>query len=386
VVSDCRLLVLGTADWDSPIATNQHYVVRELARTQSVLYSESIGLRRPTLSSADLRRVARRMHVAHTDNAPQREVPERVTIVTPRVIPLHTAATRKINRGLLRSAARPWLKGTPPRILWTYSPVTYGLEDEAEFAVYHCVDLLGAIEGIDRATIDAAERILAAKGVRAIGSSRTVVAHLRDVGFGQVDYWPNVADTSMIVAERPVAAARVRRAIFAGKITGDKVDYDLLHAVLEAGMPLVIAGPVGRDSDRVALDLLVQSGAEYLGHLEFGQLAREYWKSQVGLIPYPVNAYTAGVSPLKLYEYLAAGLHVVSTPLPEIQDDPPNGVTVSADADHFASAAATSLFSEQDAAERISTAHGHSWDARGDVARALLVSALDQPLSTDSSL
>jgi len=38
----------------------------------------------------------------------------------------------------------------------------------------------------------------------------------------------------------------------------------------------------------------------------------------VGLIPFKVNALTKSVNPIKLREYLAAGLPVVSTPLPEV--------------------------------------------------------------------
>ena len=38
----------------------------------------------------------------------------------------------------------------------------------------------------------------------------------------------------------------------------------------------------------------------------------------VGLIPFRMNELTLRVNPLKLREYLAAGLPVVSTPLPEV--------------------------------------------------------------------
>ena len=38
----------------------------------------------------------------------------------------------------------------------------------------------------------------------------------------------------------------------------------------------------------------------------------------VGVIPFRMNALTVRVNPIKLREYLAAGLPVVSTPLPEV--------------------------------------------------------------------
>ncbi len=39
----------------------------------------------------------------------------------------------------------------------------------------------------------------------------------------------------------------------------------------------------------------------------------------MGIIPFVVNALTVNVNPIKLREYLAAGLPVVSTRLPEIE-------------------------------------------------------------------
>ena len=42
--------------------------------------------------------------------------------------------------------------------------------------------------------------------------------------------------------------------------------------------------------------------------LREADLAREVGRSTVGLIPYQVNDHTAGVFPMKVYEYLAAGL------------------------------------------------------------------------------
>ena len=44
------VLILGTAEWNAPIATNQHYVTRELARAFDILFAEGVGTRRPSLS------------------------------------------------------------------------------------------------------------------------------------------------------------------------------------------------------------------------------------------------------------------------------------------------------------------------------------------------
>ncbi len=44
--------------------------------------------------------------------------------------------------------------------------------------------------------------------------------------------------------------------------------------------------------------------------------------ADAGLIPYARNALTESIFPMKVYEYLAAGLPVVATPLPALAGVP----------------------------------------------------------------
>ena len=144
-------MVLGTAEWDAPIATNQHYVTRELATVANVDFVESLGLRRPRLTRADLTRMAHRVRKsAGTATASgRRSLPDSVRIVSPIVVPIHRSPTRAVNRALLRRATAGWRGSSRPRVLWTFTPVTYGLETEADIVIYHCVDLLATFPGID---------------------------------------------------------------------------------------------------------------------------------------------------------------------------------------------------------------------------------------------
>ena len=55
-----------------------------------------------------------------------------------------------------------------------------------------------------------------------------------------------------------------------------------------------------------------------------------------GIIPYAINPLTSSVFPMKVYEYLAAGLPVVATPLPAL--DGVEDVVTAADAEAMAAA------------------------------------------------
>ena len=93
----------------------------------------------------------------------------------------------------------------------------------------------------------------------------------------------------------------------------------------------------------------------------------------VGIIPFRVNTLTVRANPLKLREYLAAGLPVVSTPLPEVARY--NGLVGLADSvEGFLAAieAALGQRSEAMARRRVEAMQDESWAARVEEISALI--------------
>ncbi|WP_203011037.1 glycosyltransferase [Rhodococcus ruber] len=117
------------------------------------------------------------------------------------------------------------------------------------------------------------------------------------------------------------AVERRPKAIFAGNLTPQKVDFVLLQNLADSGVELAIAGPRDVDGTKGGTQvdaLLRHRNVHYLGNLGPAALANALNSATVGLIPYVSNGYTNGVFPMKVYEYLAAGLAVVATPLPSL--------------------------------------------------------------------
>lgn len=373
-----HVLVLGTADWNQAIATNQHFMTRELAKAADVTFVESIGLRRPTLSTRDVRRAVQRLRGGSSTGAPRRSIPASVQIVSPKVIPIHTGVTRGLNSSLLQLSVSQWISSSARKVLWAYSPLTYGLEKFADAVVYHCVDLLREVDGIDERLIDLAETNLSRFANAAVASSPLVFDHLCSIGFRDPVLWENVADVSLISQRRPAEVHRARgRAVFAGNLSVTKVDFDLLASVIAAGWDLQIAGPIAEGGGKGAaqeVERLVSLGATYRGLLSPEQLSDLYWTAEVGLIPYVINSYTRGVSPLKTYEYLAAGLRIVSTAVPSVRAHLGDVLVADTAAGFLLELGAPGLDSSQGPrdAERAALAEAHSWVGRGSEARALL--------------
>jgi glycosyltransferase involved in cell wall biosynthesis len=85
----------------------------------------------------------------------------------------------------------------------------------------------------------------------------------------------------------------------------------------------------------------------------------------VGLIPFLVNPLTLATNPIKLYEYFACGMPVVSTALPEVASYAPLAY-LAGSAEEFARQVSAAL-AEQDPerrAARRQVAQQESWETR----------------------
>lgn len=113
-----------------------------------------------------------------------------------------------------------------------------------------------------------------------------------------------------------------------------RIDHDLLDRVAgDGGVRVVVAGPAtGATATR-----LRTSAVEWIGPVEPALVPGLLRRAAVGLLPHTVDAFTKSMDPMKLLEYLAAGLPVVSTPVPIAPDLQPD-VVIAPDDASFAAA------------------------------------------------
>jgi glycosyltransferase involved in cell wall biosynthesis len=369
-----QIVCVGFADWETDLWTNQHHLMSRLARENGVLFVESLGLRRPQLAGRDLTRIARRLR---RGLAPPRAT-DGLHVLSPLVAPLHGhARVRALNRALLRvqvrRAARALGIGRP--ILWAYVPQAEALLDtlRPELVVYHCVDDIAAQTGVDEPSFRAAERRFAARADLVLASAPALAARMRELS-GNVVYAPNVADTALfaqaltpIPADPAVAALPRPRILFTGAIVAKKLDVPLLVALARARpeWSLVLVGPVGVGDPGTDIGALrAEPNIHLLGARGYRQLPAVLHAADAGLIPYARNALTASVFPMKVYEYLAAGLPVVATPLPALAEV--GEVATAPDAEDIARLLEEAIAADSPArrTERSRTAAAHSWERR----------------------
>ena len=372
------IVCVSTADWDAPLWTNKQHLMSRLGEAgERVLYLDSLGLRAPTTSSSDLLRMARRVRAWRPTALP---VAPGVLRDSPLVIPKHgDPRIRRINAALLRARLRRnerrhRLHGA---IIWAYAPPALDLLDRRRHRglVYHCVDDVAAFPGVDAEAFRAGELRLIREADVCIGSSRPLVAHLERSGAKRVLYWPNPADTGAYAAA-PRHARRQGEPVtlgFVGAVQEHKVDTELVAGVarLRPDWRIRLIGPVGEGLGRTAIDGSVFPGnVELAGHMPRERLPEAMSGFDVGLIPYRLNTYTHGVFPMKVFEYLSAGLPVVSTSLPSLVGEVEH-VRFADTAEAFVAQVEQALGEDgRDARQHYAAAF--SWEHRVEQARRLL--------------
>jgi glycosyltransferase involved in cell wall biosynthesis len=376
------IVCVGFADWDTELRTNQHHLMSRLARDNRVLFVESVGLRRPSLSSRDLRRIARRLI---RGLQPPREL-DGVHVLSPLVIPLHRyAAVRAINSRLL-----PWLVRRAARrlgmtrpLLWAYVPQAEVLIDalQPSSVIYHCVDNMAAQKGIDAASFSASEARFAASADFVFASSVPLAERLGQVS-SHVATMTNVADTELFsralnggAVDPAIEQLPAPRIVFTGAIVTTKLDFDLLVALARARpeWSFALVGPIGPGDPNADVSALRREpNMHLLGKRRYQDLPDVLRGADAALIPYALNELTSSIFPMKVYEYLAAGLPVVATPLPSL--DGVEGVVTAADAEAAAARLDELLAADgpELRAARSTLAARHSWESRlEEIAEAL---------------
>lgn len=135
------------------------------------------------------------------------------------------------------------------------------------------------------------------------------------LGVDEVHVVPNGVHLASY-AGAPEAPAGLPAGPFAAYVGSvqSRVDVALLAELVRRvpDLPVVVAGP----ADGPTAAALAEAGVRWFGPLPVGQVPGLLRRAVVGLVPHRVDAFTESMDPMKVLEYLAAGLPVVATQVP----------------------------------------------------------------------
>jgi glycosyltransferase involved in cell wall biosynthesis len=364
-------------DWSGDPLSKTH-LMRLLAKDNRILWINSIGYRAPTASARDFSRIVNKLKAA---TEPVKEVEDNLFVLNPLAIPAYgIPAMQKVNRELLKLQVWRAMNrlGFRRVVNWVFNPtaaVVAGALGE-DLVVYYCVDEFTAFAGIPPQLV-ALERQLIRKADLVIVSSEklrqtksvdnphtTLVRH----GVAYEHFRKALAAETQV----PDDVARLPKPVigYFGLMAEDWIDIDLMVHVAKhfSGGSMVLLGKVTTDLSR----LTALPNVHLLGRKPFAELPAYCKAFDVAMNPFPINEVTLSSNPLKVREYLAAGLPVVSTRIPEVEVV--KQVRIADTKEGFVAAIEEALRSPGPRAERSESMRGESWEAKlEEVRRAVAV-------------
>jgi uncharacterized SAM-binding protein YcdF (DUF218 family) len=383
------IICFSSIDWDFIWQGHQEIMATLAEQGNRVLFVDNTGVRTPVLR--DLPRVGKRVRNWWRGTQGFRQERPNLFVYSPLVLPLpYSRVARWLNRALMTRSLRRWMRATgfSPGVLWTFLPtqLVVDLIDrlDADVVVYYCIaDFEQLVPRSER--ISRSERALVARTDVLFVQGETFRERFRD--HPNTHIFPFGVRMSAFETP-PVGApelADVKRPII-GYVGGihQHVDQMLVERVAqEVDGTVVLVGPEQTDVERLRkLDRVL-----FVGQQPYERLPDFIRAFDVGIIPYLRTRYTETVYPTKLNEYLAAGIPVVTTALPEIErfnHEFGGVVTVAADADAFVRAVRVAADDHDPAsvARRIDVARQNSWDVRIRKMSALVAPALEERRTT----
>jgi glycosyltransferase involved in cell wall biosynthesis len=331
VIQGHSIICFAGEDWWYHHPHSKYHLMRRFAKAgNKVIFVNSISMGLPSLRNKDLLpRIARKLR-SYARLA--RPTPEGVTVVSPAVLPFFGSRTaRAANRRLLASQIG-WLArrhGLKRPILWIAIPTAAEMigEFDEQLVIYqvsdkydanlmdHATDL-AMIRQLHERAVDNADLVLYS-GQKLLaeadrGRERSFLLE-QAVDF---DHWSQVGSGRLEVAEAVARIQRPRLGYF-GAIEPWLIDQDLIkRAARERSDWQWIF--IGNKSRGVEIEALPNT--HFLPPVAYQNLPNYAAGFDVCVLPWDTaHSFTSYGSAIKVREYLATGLPVVISPLPEYE-------------------------------------------------------------------
>ncbi|HEY0393930.1 MAG TPA: glycosyltransferase, partial [Candidatus Elarobacter sp.] len=275
--------------------------------------------------------------------------------------------------------------------VWLFTPMAFDIAQRlgARRLIYDVMDDLSSFADAPQGLLLRQRRLLAEAAVvftggrslhRGISSQRRHGVHL----------FPSGVDTAHYARSRALRQPRDRRVAGYVGVIDERLDLDLVGRLAEElpDWTIRMVGPVTKIDEGL---LPRRANIEYTGMTAYDQLPEAMAGFDVALMPFALNEHTHNISPTKTLEYLAAGLPVVGTAVPDVVADHADVVYVARDRDDFIAQVETARTRDEVRAARgDEKARAATWDAiaaamRGDLEAAGIVYAAASPARKNSA-
>jgi glycosyltransferase involved in cell wall biosynthesis len=307
-------------DWGTHPSTAQHLVLN-FPKEDRVVWIDSIGMRQPTLNMADIRRVASKVKMmlrgSNEEGALYQGTLGGLVVVKPKVIPWHmnkVAAYFNV-RSLARSIECAMRSiGIKNPVLLTSTPVVvqYLAALPCRTIVYLRQDEYEHYPGCDPILVQKTEPVMFDVADAIFVTARSLYPK-GDAG-NKTQYLPHGVQLKHFT-QIPLQPSGKKILGYFGTID-ERMDFELVREVAESAPDWVLEF-IGDVLYKPAWIANIPN-IRYSPMVPFRELPSCLSDWSAAWIPYLRNQVTQGINPLKLQEYLAAGLASHCTPLPEV--------------------------------------------------------------------
>ena len=320
-----RDILCFSHDWTSDPLSKTH-LMRVLAKDNRILWVNAIANRMPKASSQDVSRIFKKLK---SFKEPIHEVESNIFVLNPLAFPSYgNTSILKINRRFLAGQVKRAMRrlGFENVVNMVFNPAAgmiAGRLGESE-VIYYCVDEFTAFTGASRGLKEIEEDLLRRADLVVVSAERLfdskkhfnpdtyVIRH-------GTDWWHFHTALDPALAVPPDIDDLPRPIIGFHGLLADWVDYELIKKVAEYFVrgSVVLIGKIAVDAEQKIKILNDVVNVHFLGRKAYADLPAYCKSFDVAISPFVINELTLAANPLKVREYLAAGLPVVSTDIPE---------------------------------------------------------------------
>lgn len=373
-----RDILCFSHDWTGDPLSKTH-LMRVLSRENRILWINAIANRMPTTSSKDVSRIFKKLK---NFTEPVREIEPNIFVLNPLAIPAYgSRAVRKFNEKFLLGQVKRAMRklGFENPMNMVFNPAAgllAGKLGESEL-IYYCVDeytaFTGAAKGLKEIEEDlfrtsdlvvvSAEKLFESK--KDFNANTFVIRHGTD--------WKHFRKALDDETQVPEEIANLPKPVigFHG-LLADWVDFELIKKVaahFDKGS-VVLIGKIAVDAEQKVKILNGISNVHFLGRKPYADLPAYCKGFDVALNPFAINELTLAANPLKVREYLAAGLETVSTDIPEVRIL--QHCRVGKNHEDFISQIEEALKDPKPRAEISDAVRHESWEAKVEELRAVI--------------
>jgi glycosyltransferase involved in cell wall biosynthesis len=312
------VVILAGVRWDFLWQRHQTLATLFAYAGYPTVFVETTGLSGLRLSKATLRKVLSRVHSSMSKTG---RLKENLTVYAPLTAPPTSRVfvwanerffVPRVLRDLGKTVdSRPVVVAYPPTR--TTLDVISGLEPR--LVLYDCSDDYEQFPGAPKDIAHTERRLLLHADLVSC-TSQHLLKKARRVRPDAFLSGPAVDYDRFAVLQRRPPGKEIKTVCFFGDATGERIDFEALAAIADAGFELRLVGGL----DGAGKKLLKVPGVDYRGEVFHAELPGALAGVDAFVLPYTTNALTRAISPAKTYECLAAGRPVVAAPLPAMEE------------------------------------------------------------------